>query len=193
MECVFLWKCILCLPNAIILATLIFVMASLTSQCPHSNQVRERAPPGFSSSAALENPTASGLSCSSHLHPLPALTPLLLLVCSASHFPLKSPCFLWQKRAARWGCLQHWFGGKIEGKCIAILERGKWSYPKSSFSHEPETVVSGPCPISIISLVYSPTLPEFCLDAVFSLTLLKYQLPNLYTQTKRKVNYWTCD
>jgi len=80
----------------------------------------------------LENPTASGSSCSSHLHHLPVLTPLLL-VCSASHFPLESACFVWQKRAARQGCLQHWFGGKNRRE----VERGKGSFPKSSYSHEP--------------------------------------------------------
>lgn len=50
MECIFLWMCALCLGNTIVSAMLIFLMASVTSQCPCSNQVRERAPLGFGNS-----------------------------------------------------------------------------------------------------------------------------------------------
>lgn len=84
-----------------------FATASLTSQGFHGNQ----APPGVSNSDSTGK-----IHCSSHPHHLPVLTPLLLLVCPASPCPLKSACFVWQKRAARKGCLQHGFGGKEERK-----------------------------------------------------------------------------
>lgn len=121
MECVFLWMCALCLPSAIVSAALTFVTAALTSPRPHGR--------GLLWGSAAVTALGAGSSCSAHLRHLPALTPLLLLVSSASHFPSKNACFEWQKGGPREGCLQHWLRGEIEGKCIAGLGVGKMVLP----------------------------------------------------------------
>lgn len=133
----------------------------------------------------------AGSSCSAHLHRLPARPPLLLLVSSASHFPSKLLALSGRRELPGRDAYSIDLGEKQKGSALWIWEWGKWPYPKSSFSQE--TVVSGLCPISVVSLVYPPTSPEFCPDGVLSLTLPRQQLANLYIQAKRRVNYSTCD
>lgn len=108
MECLFLWMCLLCLPNSIISTTL-SLLHLLTSQYSHRQWrglLQDSA-----TVAAPGNPTAPGLSVPPTFTTRPCSPPTSSsLICFS--FPLKAAHFEGQKRAARRGCLQHWFGAK---------------------------------------------------------------------------------